>query len=421
MPRSMAAWFACICLALSAGAAFGEKLTPLAPAPDWDRLEPFQETITAAEFAQLLGEVYAPDGAASGIIELNETEARILKDAALQTWFTLRFAATAPRPVPRFWRPAASIPTTAAKPLAGVKIAIDPGHLGGKWAKMEERWFVIGGGKPVAEGDMTLLVAKLLAPRLRKLGAEVSLVRKSAVPLTGRRPEDLRAAAITELRTGGIVFTRPVHSGPDDPLKENSILWHQEKLFYRVSEIRDRGLYLNRRLRPDLTLCLHFNAESWGDPRDPRLVERNHLHVLVNGCYSASELAFDDVRFEMLLRLLSRCYPEEIAASERVAASLAEATGLPPYEYKTPNARRAGTSGYVWTRNLLANRIYASPVIYLEPYVMNNQQVFDRIQLGDYDGTREIDGVQRKSIFREYADAVAEGVAAHYRDAAANH
>ena len=62
-----------------------------------------------------------------------------------------------------------------AAPLAGFHIALDPGHLGGTWAQMEERWFKIDDAPPVQEGDMTLRVARLLAPRLESLGAKVSL------------------------------------------------------------------------------------------------------------------------------------------------------------------------------------------------------------------------------------------------------
>jgi hypothetical protein len=47
--------------------------------------------------------------------------------------------------------------------------------------------------------------------------------------------------------------------------------------------------------------------------------------------------------------------------------------------------------------------------------VMNSTEGFARIETGDYDGTREIDGVQRKSIFREYAQAVADGLAEYCR------
>ena len=37
------------------------------------------------------------------------------------------------------------------------------------------------------------------------------------------------------------------------------------------------------------------------------------------------------------------------------------------------------------------------------------------MQAGDYEGTRDFGGVQRASIVREYANAVADGLAAYYR------
>jgi hypothetical protein len=48
---------------------------------------------------------------------------------------------------------------------------------------------------------------------------------------------------------------------------------------------------------------------------------------------------------------------------------------------------------------------------------MNSKDGFARIQAGDYEGTKEINGINRKSIFREYADSVAEGLAEYYRNA----
>jgi hypothetical protein len=48
---------------------------------------------------------------------------------------------------------------------------------------------------------------------------------------------------------------------------------------------------------------------------------------------------------------------------------------------------------------------------------MNSKDGFARIQAGDYDGMKEINGAQRKSIFREYADSVAEGLRDYYSDA----
>ena len=48
---------------------------------------------------------------------------------------------------------------------------------------------------------------------------------------------------------------------------------------------------------------------------------------------------------------------------------------------------------------------------------MNSKDVFARIQAGDYEGTRNVNGIERKSIFREYADSVAEGLVDYYSKA----
>ena len=45
---------------------------------------------------------------------------------------------------------------------------------------------------------------------------------------------------------------------------------------------------------------------------------------------------------------------------------------------------------------------------------MNSQEVFDRIQAGEYAGTRMFNGVERKNIFREYAQSVVDGLADYY-------
>jgi hypothetical protein len=104
--------------------------------------------------------------------------------------------------------------------------------------------------------------------------------------------------------------------------------------------------------------------------------------------------------------------------ADTIALAMARETGLPPYLYPTINSTtKIGASGYVYARNLLATRLYRCPVVYCEPYVMNSKDVFARIQAGDYEGTRNINGFERKSIFREYADAVTKGLVDYYAKA----
>src|SRR5213080_3619694 len=398
-----------------------DNVSVLGSKPKWSVLEKYQETITHDEFSRLIQNVYCTHGFASDLIEINEKTARLLINRAAQTFFTLRFAENDAerRPVPRLWRPAKSLPSAKPeKPLSGLKIALDPGHLGGKWAKMEERWFHVGSSAPVEEGELTLRVSRLLAARLRELGAKVLFVRNSNEPITSKRPDDFRELARKILIKNGVPQPRADVLDPNDPAKEQTIRWQSEILFYRYSEIRRRAALVNFKLHRDLVLCLHFNAEGWGDPNNPTLTEADHLHLLVNGSYLAEELELDDERFEMIRRLLSRVYDEELPLADTVAAAMARQSGLPPYEYPTTNSTtKVGTSGYVYARNLLATRLYRCPVVYCEPYVMNSNDAFARIQAGDYQGLRVINGVERKSIFREYADSVADGLADFYSKA----
>ncbi len=402
-----------------------DNIGVLGTRPKWKVLEKYQETITRAEFTRLLQSVYATHGCPDQLIAIGPEAARILMTRDPARYFTLRFAAndSAGATVPRLWRPARALAAAPAdKPLSGIRIALDPGHLGGTWAKMEERWFQVGNSLPVTEGDLTLRVARVVAARLQTLGAKVSFVRNSAEPVTPLRPDDFKELARKILVKNGVPQPRAEFLNPDDPEKEHTIRWQSEILFYRYSEIRKRAVLVNTKLHPDLVLCLHFNAEGWGDPKTPILIDHNHLHLLVNGSYLDQELELDDERFEMIRRLLSRAFADELPLADAVASSLARSTGLLPYQYPTDKyVTKVGASGYVYARNLLATRLYRCPVVYCEPYVMNSRDGFERIQAGDYEGTRTFGGVERKNIIQEYADGVVDGLVEYYGKARGPH
>jgi N-acetylmuramoyl-L-alanine amidase len=376
-------------------------LSVLGEAPDWSKLDAFQHTITRADFERLLTTVFVTGGAWRDFIEIDDAEARIRTD--LEQRYHLRFAPPGlAAPTPRHWKTAAELPPAPPKnPLAGLHIAIDPGHIGGQWAKIEERWLVVGNSPPVCEGDMTLLVTKLLKPRLEALGATVSLVREKPEPVTPLRPDSLLRIA------------EDSNEPADSPAALQKLA---ERLFYRTAEIRARAQLVNETLKPDLVLCLHFNADPWGDPNQPTLVNRTHLHLLLNGAYTDEEIALTDQRFAMLEKLLSRTHGEEASVGATVANTFAERTKLPPFVYPQDALNVLPVKGhpYLWARNLLANRLYDCPVIFMEPYVMNSTIDHPRLAAGDYDGLREIEGKPQPSIFREYADALTEGLARHY-------
>lgn len=344
-----------------------------------------------------------PDGSWRKWITLTSTQALISPSpGAAPITLTLAAPGSIPKRPQRYWKSRGERSRVPGRPLAGVRIAIDPGHLGGAFAQMEARWFRIGKSRPVEEGEMTLVVAKLLKQRLEALGAEVWLTRTKNGATTSLRPENLKRAAALSLQQEG------------HPITPLGLQHESELLFYRVGEIRNRAKLVNQVIRPDLVVCLHFNAEEWGDPAHPSLTDKNHLHLILSGAMSEGELLHEDERFTMLVKLLGGTHREELGASEAVSRSLALATGLPPFVYHPPKAIPASNNPYLWIRNLLANRLFECPVVYCEPYVMNSRSVFERVQKGDYNGRRQVGGVTHPSIYREYADAVARGLADYY-------
>lgn len=381
-------------------------LSPLAEVPDWHALQAYAGTISPEEFQEAMRRFYS-DGSEAwrAFFRVSEeppamelllaSQLAEAPEAGAEAWLTLPQGEA--KPPPRYWRMASELPPASdleAKPLEGVRVALDPGHIGGAWARIEQRWYQPpGGAVAVMEGEMTLITARLLQAELEAMGATVWLVRDRTEPVTSFRAEDFRDRVTT----------------PQEA----------ERLFYRRAEILARAERINQELKPDVVVCLHFNAEPWGDPQKVTFVKANHLHLLVNGHYSLDELAMDDGRYEMLLRLFQRTHEEELRLADAVARSLAAATGLPPYDYgrghMASNAHRPlPENPYVWARNLLANRLYQCPVVFTEPYVMNCREVYERVAAGDYEGEKLVAGQTRPSIYREYARGVAQGLRAHY-------
>ena len=122
-------------------------LSMLAAPPDWSALEIYQNTITRAEFERLLTTVFTT-GEAWRNLHRNRRRPRPASTPATPP--PMEFSTSAsPRPDIAPLRAIGAPPPNSRRPLRksrspACSIAIDPGHIGGAWAKMEERWFVVG-------------------------------------------------------------------------------------------------------------------------------------------------------------------------------------------------------------------------------------------------------------------------------------
>jgi len=427
--------------ALSAGAlrAGDWQLTSLGEPPAQDTT-PDSLALSSAAFAALMDDLYAPhaDWAAWFSIDAaSDTVSwpRAAKDPSTQVTLPLRAEAQSAGEARWYVWEARRAQRGLEQPLAGLRIVLDPGHLGGVWAEMEHRAWSVEAGVVVKEGDLVLQLAQMLEAELTALGATVTLTRRDATPATALRPADLiPQAEAWQAR----LDAASGHADDAQPQDQAAIQRRAELLFYRTAEIRAR-VPLVAEAKPDLVLCLHLNGTGWPDPENPSLVEDNHLHVLVNGAYMAGELAYDDTRAEMLTRLAAGHHAIEAPVALALAAGLAERTGLPPFTYRGSNAAPLPAwliaeqaealqafRPYVWARNLLANRLFPAPVVFLEPYVLNSEGAYRHLMMGDYEGWRDVEGVPRRNLLRTYADGVILGLlqaaapaaaVEHWRDA----
>ena len=379
--------------------------------PEWSRLDQFQETISREEFTYLLNHCYARSPEEyEGLIHIQPDRALILKQSTFPEagWYELRFRNRnhLSSEAPVYWRRPTGLPdlpANSSRPLSGINIAIDPGHIGGKWVTWDDRHFKIGKDTiEVREGEMTLKVARILHRDLSLLGANVFLTREANEPVTSERVETLQEEARQYL------FSR-------NKVPSGGLIASTAKAMFAISsEIRARGDILNAGIQPDLALCLHFNASPWTSRR-PSFRSPNHLHLLINGCYSGGEMKEDDTRFEMILRILNRVYHEELELADEISHTMKKETRLPAFHYDGTNGMSVNDNELVWARNLLANRAFFCPVIFFEPYCMNHREIHARVQEGEYPGLREIEGIYRKNIYQEYADGVTAGLVNYYR------
>jgi N-acetylmuramoyl-L-alanine amidase len=395
------------------------KLSALGVEPDWSKLVVYAETMTKAQFESAWRDIYAEANAMPPPFQIKDTAITVPTGQTKSVQITIPFlpngekAKTNTKP---FWRKARDLPVLGKRPpLSDLVIAIDPGHIGGAYAAMEERLLSFKAGESIREGDLSLITAKILKERLVALGAVATLVRETSEPVTKKRPEDFQKEALSVLTDAGFPTPAPTYSGLTGDAKVLTVQWQSEKLFYRVSEIHARAERVNQQIKPDVVLCLHFNAEAWGDATAPQFSPQNHFHVLVNGCYAPVEMQQQDVRFQMLQRLLSRTHEEEIPLAGAVAKGMSQVTGLPAYVYTTANARHAGENAYVYARNLLANRLYECPVVYLEPFVMNHEETYRRLLCEHYLGRTLIGGKLTTSAIEDYVSGIVKGLLSYYQ------
>ena len=397
--------------------------SPRLPTPNpWFSLDLYQGTITRQQFEQKLHAVYDPFSAFKPYLDITDSRVVIYPSAKERQCpqFVLQFAPPdQPHAPMRWFRTPAEVRAESHsldKPLNGLRVAIDPGHIGGPWAQMEERSTRYNGSAPVQEGDLNLITGRILKQELTNLGATVFSVRNSTEPVTPYRPNDFMEEA-REMLVAHSEHATNLRALPPENLNllfGPRVMDLAEFLFYRCSEIKERGNRIRNNFVPDITVTLYIDATPGSG--HGRLTSANDNIFFVHGSYTKTEMADPEMQRRCVYKMVEGSADIETEVAADIADVFTKKTGLGPVKYGDSSTTRQVIPGnlYVVARNLAANREYDGPVVCTEPYFMNNHTVYQRLLAGDYEGVKTFDGKSYGSIFREYADCVAQGLVKAY-------
>lgn len=311
-------------------------------------------------------------------------------------------------PEQSWWRTAEEIRAArsdSARVLEGLRLVLDPGHIGGEWAAIEARHFkMYPDDFWVREGELALEVAQRVQADLEAMGAKVWLTRNESRPVNRKVAADYCQQALQDVEPPALSDLSQLEQ------YYQQVYDRACRLAYVLGDIAARARWINEEIRPDAVVSIHFNAAAWPSGDVLTLVDSNHLHVLIFGAVTLAEAKLESQMPAILKKVINGSGSEEMLLGKAVVTRLKEATQLPATNYSGDNAVLVeGSDGYVWARNLMLLRMTECPTVLLEPYIANSVEVYPRIQKA-LEARKRGGALPPDDIILEYARAVVAGV-----------
>lgn len=229
-----------------------------------------------------------------------------------------------------------AVPKKRERALRKIKVAIDPGHFGGKYAKLEHRSIFVGSVQ-LQEGDLTLKTAHALKKLLLNAGYDVFMTRE--LPGQG-------------------AFLEPYDD--KEPFKA-----------YNIRDLNERARLINA-FEPDVTVCIHYNIHSGGEGNVCAPVPHNFCCAFVPGGFRKDELMRLEDRGQLLRLLLTDDVEKSIELSRCILNAFEKHLGVPCQtnrRHLAPICKWAGRG--IFARNLVLTRQIAGPICYSETLCMD--------------------------------------------------
>lgn len=284
-------------------------------------------------------------------------------------------------------------------PLRGIKIAIDPGHMGGVY------WDLLTGkyirdaktNRTLSEGVLNLQTSILLAQRLRSRGAEVLLTRTLLNSVTKETAESIELQPLQqrELRSKSLMdwFRDLLLVGPAGPTLYRAFEKNAEVKDLFSDHLNNRTKYLIsredlgarvkkiREFEPDVTLVIHFDTSVVsGDSNGVSDRPRDGTKAYVPGAFLTSDYSTRESRAEFVEHLLDPiAWSSSVRLSELVTQHISSELGVPFDPYGGSDYVKKVAPG-VYTRNLyVTSRLPRTALCYLESFYYNDPKEFEML------------------------------------------
>ncbi len=309
------------------------------------------------------------------------------------------------------------------KPFAGMRIAIDPGHIAGdmETGKIEKKYIDMPADpasvtrkKPIqlVEGQLNLETALLLKEKLQRAGAEVMLTR-------GKPNETAFGITLEEwIKCCSRKAADSLFKIKELDEKEYNFLISKagkKEMFrnlFRDIELAERARKINN-FRPDVTVIIHYNVDE-SNTGWKKQTEKNFVMTFAPGSFMKDELEKPEDRACFVKLLLAPDLENSMSLCSTMTASFQQdlkvpAAGETDAAYLSANCI-AGTAKGVYLRNLSLTRQVNGTLVYGETLYQDN--VKESIRLMERSST---DGnVQVPVRVQEVAEAYYKGLLKHY-------
>lgn len=269
-----------------------------------------------------------------------------------------------------------------SRPLEGLRIALDPGHMGGKLWDERTGKFVRGkNGKILSEGILNLQIALLLEEKLTRQGAQVLVTHRTPTPVSRTPYEQLdiqkNGRELLSESTLSRWFLELLQiAPPSDRLYQ---AFRNDPAFQRLFSERMRGFYYFRKddldarvqmindFDPDLALVIHLD------------VGQAHMtKAYVPGSFFPEEFATQEQRAHFARHFLDQPrWEKSVLLSRAIVQSFQANMGLDLQIHHGDNAKMIEPG--VFSRNLNLTRKIKSPISFLECLFYDHPAEFEAL------------------------------------------